>query len=48
MTNLGDVIRQVETVLCDPYHPPTSHEREVYAAILCEVCTGTVDAKGSR
>jgi hypothetical protein len=48
MTNLGDVIRQVETALCDPCEPPTSHEQEVYAAILREVCTGTVDAKGSR
>jgi len=48
MTNLGDVVRQVETALCDPYDPPTGHEREVYAAILREVCTGTVDPKGSR
>jgi len=48
MTNLGDVVRQVETALCDPCHPPDSHEREVYTEILSKVCTGTVDAKGSR
>jgi len=48
MTNLGDVVRQVETALCDPCHPPTSHEREIYVRILHQVCTGAVDAKGSR
>jgi len=48
MTNLGDVVRQLETVLCDPCYPPTPHEREVYTILLLRVCTGAVDAKGSR
>jgi len=48
MTNLGDVVRQLETVLCDPGYPLTPHEREVYDAILQAVCTGAVDAEGSR
>ncbi|MFY9749778.1 MAG: hypothetical protein WAK75_03055 [Methanoregula sp.] len=48
MTNLGDVVRQVEIALCDPRCPPTTHEREVYVRILLLVCTGAVDAKGSR
>jgi hypothetical protein len=48
MTNLGDVVRQVETVLCDPFCPPTTDECEEYVRILILVCTGAVDAKGSR
>ena len=48
MTNLGDVVRQVEVALCDPHHPPSPHEREVYVHILLMVCTGAVEAKGSR
>ena len=48
MTNLGDVVRQLETVLCDPCYPPSPHEREVYTTLLLRVCTGAVDAKGSR
>ena len=47
MTNLGDVIRQIETVLSDHQYPPTAHEREVYNRILFTVYTGAVDAKGS-
>ena len=47
MTNLGDVVRQLEISLCDPCCPPTPHEREVYATILHRICTGAVDAKGS-
>jgi hypothetical protein len=48
MTNLGDVVRQVEAALCDPRCPPSPHEREVYVRILHQVCTGAVEAKGSR
>ena len=48
MTNLGDVIRQVETALNDTLYPPTSHEREVYYKILSSVCVGTADGRGSR
>jgi hypothetical protein len=47
MTNLGDVIRQIETALSDRSYPPTAHEREVYHRILATVYTGAVDAKGS-
>jgi hypothetical protein len=48
MTNIGDVVRQVETAMCDSQYPPSSHEREVFHKILLSVCTGAVDAKGSR
>jgi len=48
MTNLGDVVRQVETAMCDACCPPTSYEREVYNRILLMVFTGAVDAKGSK
>lgn len=47
MTNLGDVIRQIETALSDRQYPPTTHEREVFHRILSTVYTGAVDAKGS-
>jgi len=47
MTNLGDVIRQIETALSDSRDPPTPHEREVFHRILTSVYTGAVDAKGS-
>lgn len=48
MTNLGDVVRQVETAMCDTHYPPTTNEREVYTRILRAVFTGAVDAKGSK
>ncbi|HVN73377.1 MAG TPA: hypothetical protein VMT44_02150 [Methanoregula sp.] len=48
MTNLGDVIRQVETALNDSLCPPTSHEREVYHRILSSVYIGAVEARGSK
>ncbi len=48
MTNLSDVVRQVETALCDPLYPPTTQEREAYVRILLQVCIGVVEAKGSR
>ena len=48
MTNLGDVVRQVETAMCDIHYPPTLYEREVYNRILQAVFTGAVDAKGSK
>lgn len=48
MTNIGDVIRQIETAMCDMYYPPTSQEREVFNRILSSVYTGSVDARGSR
>ena len=48
MTNLGDVVRQVETAMCDTHYPPTISEREVYTRILQTVFAGAVDAKGSK
>jgi len=48
MTNIGDVIRQVETALCDTCFPPTREEREILTTILSKVYTGTVDFGGSR
>lgn len=48
MTNIGDVIRQVETALCDNYYPPTLEEKEIFNNILFKVYTGTVEFGGSR
>jgi hypothetical protein len=48
MTNIGDVIRQVETAMFDNYFPPTLEEKEVLSNILYKVYTGTVDFGGSR
>jgi hypothetical protein len=48
MTNLGDVIRQVGTALCDPRCPPTPLERDVYVRILLLICADAVNVKGSR
>jgi hypothetical protein len=48
MTNIGDVIRQVETALCDNCFPPTLEEKEILNNILSRVYTGTVDFGGSR
>jgi hypothetical protein len=48
VTNIGDVIRQIEAAMCDTCDPPTSEEREIYNGILLSVYTGAVDAKGSR
>lgn len=48
MTNVGDLMRQIETTLNDPYCPPTPDERETLDRILYKVYSGTVDFKGSR
>ena len=48
MTNIGDVIRQIETVQCDRNFPPTPEQQEKISQILRNVCTGTVEFKGSR
>lgn len=48
MTNIGDVIRQVETTLCDRSYPPTAEEQEVLTTILSRVYTGAVEFGGSR
>jgi hypothetical protein len=48
MTNIGDVIRQVETTLYDRHYPPTLEQKEILSNILYKVYTGTVDFGGSR
>jgi hypothetical protein len=48
MTNIGDVIRQIETSLCDRRCPPTPEEQERLGRLLSMVYTGTVDFIGSR
>ena len=48
MTNIGDVIRQVETTLYDRHYPPTFEQKEILSNILYKVYTGTVDFGGSR
>ena len=48
MTNIGDVIRQVEAALNDPCCPPTFEEKEILTTILHKVYTGTVEFGGSR
>jgi len=47
MTNIGDVIRQIETVKCDRHYPPTPEEQEIFNRILHHVYTGTVEFKGT-
>jgi hypothetical protein len=48
MTNIGDVIRQIETVKCDQQYPPTPEQQETLNKILYNVYSGTVEFKGSR
>jgi hypothetical protein len=48
MTNIGDVIRQIETVKCDRQDPPTSEQQETLNRILYNVYSGTVEFKGSK
>jgi hypothetical protein len=48
MTNVGDVIRQVETVLNDTYYPPTVEQQEILNEILHRVYTGSVPAGAGR
>jgi len=48
MTNIGDVIRQIEKIKCDRQYPPTSQQQEILNRILYNIYSGTVDFKGSR
>ncbi|NMB78517.1 MAG: hypothetical protein GYA23_05420 [Methanomicrobiales archaeon] len=48
MTNIGDVIRQIETVQCDPVYPPTPEQQEIFNRILHTVYNGAVEFGGSR
>jgi hypothetical protein len=48
LTNIGDVIRQIEVVKCDRQNPPTPEQQETLNRILHNVYSGTVEFKGSR
>ena len=48
MTNLGDVIRQVEKTLCDTQYPPTAEEQEALNTVLISVYIGAETVCGSR
>ena len=48
MTNLGDVIRQVEKTLCDTQYPPTVKEQEALNTLLISVYIGGGTVCGSR
>jgi hypothetical protein len=43
MTNVGDVIRQVETTLNDSQYPPTLEQREILTTILYRVFLESVE-----
>ncbi|MCK9581408.1 MAG: hypothetical protein M0Q92_13300 [Methanoregula sp.] len=48
MTNIGDVIRQIEKTKCDRQYPPTPEQQETLDRILHNVLSGTREFKGSR
>jgi hypothetical protein len=48
MTNIGDVIRQIEKITCDRQYPPTPEQQETIYRILNNVYSGTMEFKGSR
>jgi hypothetical protein len=48
MTNICDVVRQVETALNDPCYPPTPEEKEILNTILYKVYTGSMKSGGNR
>jgi hypothetical protein len=48
MTNIGDVIRQIEKVKCDRNTPPTPEQQETLNRILHNVYSGTVEFKGGK
>ena len=48
MTNVGDVIRQIETTLCDEQYPPTTDQQETLSRVLFAVYSGTVEFRRSR
>lgn len=48
MTNIGDVIRQIETLKNDRQYPPTAKQQETLDRILFNCYSGTVEFRGSR
>jgi hypothetical protein len=47
MTNIGDVIRQIEKIKCDRQYPPTQEQQETLNRILHNVYSGTVEFRGA-
>jgi hypothetical protein len=48
MTNIRDVIQQIEKTICDREFPPTPRQLETCTRILNNLCSGTVAFQGSR
>lgn len=48
MTNIGDVIRQIEKASCDPDFPPDQEQREALNRILIALYSGTVEFVGGK
>jgi len=48
LTNVGDVIKQVETTLNDTQYPPTLEQREILTTILYKVFLESVEPGVSR
>jgi len=48
MTNTGDVIRQIRTILNDTQYPPTPAQKEILTMILFQVNAGPVDLGGYK
>jgi hypothetical protein len=46
MTNIGDVIRQVETTLNDTQYPPTLEQREILTTIRYKAFLESVESQG--
>jgi hypothetical protein len=47
LTNVGDVIRQVETTLNDTQYPPTLQQREILTTILYKVFLEGAESQGN-
>jgi len=48
MTNIGDVIRQIEKATCDPDFPLDPHQQEVLNRMLVSLYSGTVEFVGGK
>jgi len=45
MTNISDVIRQIETTMSDKFYPPTLTQKETMTFILHRVNNNTIEYK---
>jgi len=48
MTNISDVIRQIETTMYDKFYPPTLSQKETMTFILHKVNNNTIEFKVSQ